>query len=73
MFCCLGACTRPIMRGKSSYDRQLLLAIRTALVGFGILIIAVSSGFFMSLLGAGILAAGGSVAYLVLSHRTGLT
>ena len=48
---------------------KLLLAICTVLVGFGILIIAVSSGFFMNLLGAGIMASGGSAAYLNLSHR----
>jgi hypothetical protein len=47
----------------------LLLAICAVLIGFGILIIAVSSGFFMNLLGAGITASGGSAAYLILSHR----
>ena len=71
MFCRLGACTRPIMRGKSSYDRQtsacdLHRAGRVRHIG----VIAVSSGFFMNLLGAGIMAAGGSAAYLILSHRT---
>jgi hypothetical protein len=49
---------------------KLLLAICTVLVGFGILIIGVSSGFFMNMLGAGIMALGGSAAYLIVSHRT---
>ena len=45
----------------------VLLAICAVLIGFGIVIIAVSSGFFMSLLGAGTMASGGSAAYLILS------
>jgi hypothetical protein len=49
---------------------KLLLAVCAVLVGFGILIIVVSAGFFMNLLGAGIMALGGSAAYLILSHRT---
>ena len=49
---------------------KLLLAVCAILVGFGILIIAVSAGFFMNLLGAGIMALGGSAAYLILSYRT---
>jgi hypothetical protein len=47
----------------------VLLAICAVLIGFGIVIIAVSSGFFMSLLGAGTMASGGSAAYLIISHR----
>jgi hypothetical protein len=46
----------------------LLLAVCTVLVVFGILIIAVSPGFLMNLLGAATTAAGGSAAYLILSH-----
>ncbi len=38
---------------------KLLLAVCAVLIGFGILTIAVSSGFFMNLLGAGIMASGG--------------
>jgi hypothetical protein len=48
----------------------LLLAACAVLVALSILIIAVSHGFFMSLLGAGTTAAGGSAAYLILSHRS---
>jgi hypothetical protein len=47
----------------------VLLAVCAVLIGFGILVIAVSSGFFMNLLGAGTMASGGSAAYLILSHR----
>jgi hypothetical protein len=47
----------------------VLLPVCAVLIVFGILIIAVSSGFFMSLLGAGTMASGGSAAYLILSHR----
>jgi hypothetical protein len=47
----------------------VLLAVCAVLIGFGILVVAVSSGFFMNLLGAGTMASGGSVAYLILSHR----
>jgi hypothetical protein len=47
----------------------VLLAVCVVLIGFGILIIAVSSGFFMNLLGAGTIASGGSAAYLILSHQ----
>lgn len=50
-------------------DHRLLLAICAALVCFGALTIAVSAGFFMNFLGACIAAAGGSAAYLILSHR----
>ncbi len=50
-------------------DHRILLAICAALVCVGALAIAASSGFFMNLLGAAIAAAGGSAAYLVLSHR----
>jgi hypothetical protein len=48
---------------------KLLLAVCTLLIGFGIFTIAVSSGFFMNLLGAGTMALGGAAAYLILSHR----
>jgi hypothetical protein len=48
---------------------NILLALCAALVGFGILTIAVSVGFFMNLLGAGIMATGGGAAYLIWSHR----
>jgi hypothetical protein len=40
--------------------------ICTALIAFGILIIVLSHGFFMNLLGAGTAAAGGAAAYLSL-------
>jgi hypothetical protein len=46
-----------------------LLAVCAVLVGFGILTIALSSGFFMNLLGAGTMATGGAAAYLISSHR----
>ena len=49
---------------------KLLLAVCAVLVGFGMPIIVVSPGFFMNLLGAVIMALGGSAAYLILSHRT---
>jgi hypothetical protein len=49
---------------------KLLLAVCAVLVGFGMLIIVVSAGFFMNLLGAAVMALGGSAAYLILSHRT---
>jgi hypothetical protein len=48
---------------------KLLLAVCAVLVGFCILIIVVSPGFFMNLLGAAVTALGGSAAYLILSHR----
>jgi hypothetical protein len=37
---------------------NVLLAVCTALVGFGILTIAISPGFFMNLLGAGMMGPG---------------
>jgi hypothetical protein len=46
-----------------------LLAVCAGLICFGILTVAVAGGFFMNLLGAGILAAGGSAAYLIMSNR----
>jgi hypothetical protein len=46
-----------------------LLAVCAVLVGFGLLTIAVSPGFFMNLLGAGMMATGGTAAYLISSHR----
>ena len=54
---------------KRRLTNAVLLAVCAVLIGFGILIIAVSSGFFMNLLGAGTMASGGSAAYLILSHR----
>jgi hypothetical protein len=47
----------------------ILLAVCGILVGFGLLTIVVSPGFFMSLLGAGIMTTGGAAAYLISSHR----
>ena len=52
---------------------HFLLAVCAGLICFGILTVALSSGFFMNLLGAGILAAGGSAAYLILSNRNDQT
>ena len=43
--------------------------ICTALIAFGILIIVLSHGFFMNLLGAGTAACGGAAAYLILAGR----
>jgi hypothetical protein len=57
------------LRKTMAMTNTVLLAVCAVLIGFGILIIAVSSGFFMSLLGAGTMASGGSAAYLILSHR----
>ena len=51
-------------------ERTLLLTVCAALVVFGIFTIAASSGFFMQLLGAIVMALGGSAAYLILSHRS---
>jgi hypothetical protein len=42
--------------------------ICTALIAFGLLIIVLSHGFFMNLLGAGTAAAGGAAAYLILAE-----
>jgi hypothetical protein len=39
------------------------------LVGFGVFTIAVSPGFFLILLGSGMLAAGGTSAFLIISHE----
>jgi hypothetical protein len=44
-----------------------LFSIGAVLFGFGILTIAVSEGFFMHLLGAGMMATGGTAAYLISS------
>ena len=49
---------------------KLPLVVCAILVAFGVLIIALSTGFFMNLLGAGIMALGGSAAYLIVSHLT---
>jgi hypothetical protein len=46
-----------------------LLAICAVLVCFGIFTIAVSPGFFMQLLGAGMVATGGAAAYLISVQR----
>ena len=43
--------------------------ICTALIASGILIIVLSHGFFMNLLGAGTAACGGAAAYLTLAER----
>jgi hypothetical protein len=51
-------------------EKTLLLTVCAVLVVVGILTIAVSAGFFMQLLGAIVMALGGSAAYLMLSHRT---
>jgi hypothetical protein len=40
------------------------------LVCFGLVVIAISAGLFMNLLGAGIFATGGSAAYLILGHSS---
>lgn len=45
----------------------ILLATCVMLVGVGILTIVSSPGFFMNLLGAGMLATGGTAAGLILS------
>ena len=45
----------------------VLLAVCAILIGFGMLVIVASSGFFMNLLGAGTMALGASAAYLILS------
>ena len=45
----------------------ILLAACVILVGVGILTIAVSPGFFMNLLGAGMWATGGTAAALILA------
>lgn len=44
-----------------------LLAACAALICLGGLTIAVSSGFFLNLLGAGMLATGGTAAYLIVA------
>jgi len=46
-----------------------LLAVCAVLVGFGVFAIAVSPGFFLILLGSGMLAAGGTSAFLIFSHE----
>jgi hypothetical protein len=51
-------------------EKSVLLTICALLVAFGIFTIAVSAGFFLQLLGAIVMALGGSAAYLMLSHRT---
>ena len=45
--------------------KPLLLTVCAVLVVFGIFTIAVSTGFFVQLLGAIIMALGGSAAYLI--------
>lgn len=46
----------------------ILLTVCVILVAAGILTIAASPGFFMNLLGAGMLATGGTAAGLILSR-----
>jgi hypothetical protein len=50
-------------------EKPVLLTVCAVLFAFGIFTIAVSSGFFMQLLGAIVMALGGSAAYLMLSRR----
>jgi hypothetical protein len=45
--------------------KPLLLTVCALLIAFGIFTIAVSAGFFVQLLGATVMAFGGSAAYLV--------
>jgi hypothetical protein len=45
--------------------KPLLLTVCAVLVAFGIFTIVVSAGFFVQLLGAIIMALGGSAAYLI--------
>jgi hypothetical protein len=45
--------------------KPLLLTVCALLIAFGIVTIAVSAGFFVQLLGAIIMALGGSAAYLI--------
>ena len=45
--------------------KPLLLTVGALLIAFGIFTIAVSAGFFVQLLGATVMALGGSAAYLV--------
>jgi hypothetical protein len=47
-----------------------LLAVSAAFVGLGLWIIAAHSGFFWNLLGAVVMAIGGTAAYLISIHRT---
>ena len=54
---------------STSMTDKLLLVVCAILIAFGILFTALSSGFFMNLLAAGIMGSGGAVAYLILSHR----
>jgi uncharacterized membrane protein YjjP (DUF1212 family) len=51
------------------YDKHSFAGSLRRSYWLGLLIIAVSSGFFMNLLGAGTMASGGAAAYLILSHR----
>jgi hypothetical protein len=45
--------------------KLLLLTVGAVLIAFGIFTIAVSAGFFVQLLGATVMALGGSAAYLI--------
>ncbi len=49
-------------------SNAILLTACVILVGVGILTIVASPGFFMNLLGAGMLATGGTAAGLILSR-----
>ena len=50
-------------------SNNIPLAICAALLCFGVLTIAVSPGFFMQLLAAGMLGTGRAAAYLILSEQ----
>ena len=51
-------------------QRIAMLAICGALLAFGLLTVAVSSGgLFMSLLGAGMMGTGGAAGYLMIMHE----
>jgi hypothetical protein len=51
-------------------EKPVLLTICAMLFAFGTFTIAVSSGVFMQVLGAIVMALGGSAAYMILSHRS---
>ena len=50
-------------------SNNMLMAFCAGLFCFVVFTIAGSPGFFMQLLGAGMLGTGGAAAYLILSHR----
>jgi hypothetical protein len=47
----------------------VLLSIGVVLCSFGLWTIAVSEGFFMSLLGAGMMSTGGTAVFLIASYQ----